>query len=549
MTVLKIARIISLLLFFILLFYATFPLVSLIPVDIFLRLDPLIFAVTLSGSRTVIPLLLPAVIILLLTLVLGRFFCSAICPLGTTIDIADRMIPQGNPEHDPGKKRARTHLVRVKYLLLIFLLAAAASGISLILVFSPMALATRLYGTLIMPVFFLVAGGALDLIRPLTWEFDITTLAYASIDVPRFALTWVTVLVTGAILGCALIAPRFWCRYLCPAGAIFAVFSRRPLIRRTVSEGCTRCGLCQELCPMDAIGEDPRDTVYSECSGCRVCAGVCPERVISFPLRGRTGKKAAQEFSAGRRGLLAAAGAGISAGLIARTDLGYRTGTDEPGEVHHPALIRPPGAIPENEFLLRCVRCGICMKACPTNTLQPTWFEAGLAGMMSPVIRPRRGPCEPPCAVCGHVCPTGAIRTLNPEEKICAKVGTAYILRHKCLAWEFDQPCLICEEVCPYGAIELRTVDGIPVTVPFVDEKKCTGCGYCEYYCPVQAGSAVVVEPMDEIRLSLGSYCETARERGFIFDEKDGLVRLPEDGHRDTKIPESDGGLPPGFTE
>jgi len=130
------------------------------------------------------------------------------------------------------------------------------------------------------------------------------------------------------------------------------------------------------------------------------------------------------------------------------------------------------------------------------------------------------------------------------DEKRYAKVGTAYVIPHKCIAWEFGRPCLVCDEVCPYGAVELKTVEGISVAVPFVDETKCNGCGFCEYYCPVQARSAIVVEPMDELRLETGSYLATSRELGLSFELK---KKQGPDRERVPEIPE--GSLPPGFTQ
>jgi ferredoxin len=184
------------------------------------------------------------------------------------------------------------------------------------------------------------------------------------------------------------------------------------------------------------------------------------------------------------------------------------------------------------------------MKTCPTNTLQPAGTAAGLAGMMTPVMVPRRGPCDPTCSACGHVCPTRAIRPLDLNEKRYAKVGTAFISRRKCIAWEFGRACLVCAEVCPYGAIDLRRVSGQEVAVPFVEESKCSGCGFCEYYCPAQATSAIVVEPMDALRLDEGSYRDRARQLGLSIEQKPKAAAGPGE----PPAPPS-GTLPPGFTD
>ena len=152
------------------------------------------------------------------------------------------------------------------------------------------------------------------------------------------------------------------------------------------------------------------------------------------------------------------------------------------------------------------------------------------------------------CTVCTRVCPTGAIRELPASDKIWAKIGTAYVIKHKCIAWEFSQECLVCDEVCPFDAVELKKVDGIDVPVPFVDESRCNGCGFCEFHCPVQASSAIVVGPMNALRLADGSYKREAARMGYSFTMEEHRP------HEAEAIPERqsdgsfEGDLPPGFT-
>jgi MauM/NapG family ferredoxin protein len=214
------------------------------------------------------------------------------------------------------------------------------------------------------------------------------------------------------------------------------------------------------------------------------------------------------------------------------------------GLIRQPGLIRPPGAVPEEEFLRLCLRCGACMQACPSNGLQPTYFLAGLAGMFSPVLVPRRGPCEAGCNACGRVCPSRALRSLPLEEKQRAKIGGALVLRAKCLAWEQDKRCVVCQEVCPYGAVSLRSLPGQQAPVPLVKAERCFGCGACECHCPV-ASPAIVVEAEGALRLRKGSYIEAAREARLTLElaPKDAKDLLPGG----EELPE--GALPPGFTE
>lgn len=306
---------------------------------------------------------------------------------------------------------------------------------------------------------------------------------------------------------------RFWGLAVFPVVRL-VLDAGRPAWRRSVSEDCTRCGACIRACPMGAIPEDPRETRHRECIACLRCVRVCPEGAARFRLF--PGSAGAESFVPGRRQFLASSlsGAGLAALAL--------SGLDSPalkegvaGTVVDPDRVRPPGALPEEAFLTRCLRCGECVAACPTNTLQPAWLQAGVWGLFSPIAVARRGACDPDCAECGRVCPTGALRPLPLGEKMWAKMGTAQILLQKCLAWEWGKPCLVCKGVCPYGTIEMRRVDSSPVTVPFVLGTRCVGCGACENRCQVQATSAIQVEPMGSLRLASGSFEQTGRGMGL----------------------------------
>lgn len=171
-------------------------------------------------------------------------------------------------------------------------------------------------------------------------------------------------------------------------------------------------------------------------------------------------------------------------------------------------LIRPPGAIPEEKFLSRCIACGQCMKVCPTNALQPCIFTDGFSRLYTPKVVPRIAGCEEKCSLCGNVCPTGAIRKLPLEEKQFVKIGTAVIDRHRCLAWEQNKECLVCDEVCPYNAIEARVVETVKgqFKVPVINEDLCIGCGMCEQNCPIFDVAAIVVYKFGENRRIDGAY-------------------------------------------
>jgi len=474
---------------------AAFPLA-----DLFFRLDPLAGLGTMLASRAWIPRLALALATLGLTLVLGRVWCGWLCPLGTLLEWVRF------PETGFSPKTRFLGWRRVKNVLLLVILAAALFGNLTLLVFDPLTVFTRTMTTAVLPTLNYVVTAVehalypTGFLRPAIGGIEALLRGpLLPVIQPVFAMNALIALLFLGILALNVLADRFWCRYLCPLGALLGLVSKVSFLRPVIRPACNRCGQCVGACRVDAIDTRQNyEIVTSECTACLDCLAACPESGVGFRWHWRpapareTGVLTRYDLT--RRQVLA----GLAAGAVGVAMLRTGTRTRQP----HALLVRPPGVADEQEFLARCLRCSQCMKVCPTSGLQPVLFEAGLEGLWTPRLVPRLGQCDYGCNACGQVCPSGAIPPLDLDTKRQAVLGMAVVDRNRCLPWASGVPCIVCEEMCPtpQKAIRLEeatTTDGQgdPVVVqrPYVLLDLCIGCGICEYQCPMGGEAAIRV--------------------------------------------------------
>lgn len=511
--------------------------------DLYLRMDPVIALNSSVATRSVPPRLILGIILLALPLVLGRFYCGWLCPMGAAIDLADWLAGKRRRARNRSNKMLSGNQKWrcIKVGLLFFFLGSSFVGITTYFYASPISLLNRFCTTVLYPVLIFTVNSVLDIVRPLLDRLGYHSLYYMTMKERVFSTDIFVFVFVSGIFALSFLSKRFWCRYICPSGAILGLLSTRPLVRRKVSgERCTHCGLCRQSCPMGAIQEDPINTSYEECLLCLKCSGLCPVGAIDFDFKVAK-PQIPVTLREERRKILFLTASGILAGALFYVSPSYPGNSGDSREQKNTALLRPPGSVPETDFLARCARCYECVLVCPTNTLQPAWFEGGLVALWTPKVTTSLAPCAKDCALCGHVCPTGAIRPIPLKDKVYCKIGTAHICRNRCLAWEHDRKCLVCDEVCPYDAVTFIAVENRRNRVPVVNANRCTGCGYCETHCPVSGKKAIVVETFGEVRISGGSFKDEAKKRNLKIRLK-SPYKSPgirsEDSNKE---------LPPGF--
>lgn len=456
------------------------------PVNWFLQLDPLVAIGTILTTHALYAGLLWALTTVILTIICGRFFCGWVCPFGTLHQFTGFLANHKKSAAEKIRLNRYRKAQCIKYFVLIFFLGMAAFP----------SIATSLQIGLLDPISLVTRSVNLVILPVIDSAFNIT-----SVSSRFYQGAWLILAIFFTTIFSNLVIPRFYCRFICPLGAMFGIIDRFAIWRiGKIRSECNNCKQCEQSCEG---GCEPAGNIrISECILCFNCRDNCKDELIAYQTQASlNGEVTNPDIS--RRGLMLSLASGIF--VVPAVRLGNKLG----GNWHH-KIIRPPGAMAEEEFLGRCIKCGQCMRACPTNVIQPGGIESGLENLWTPVLNNRIGSsgCQLNCVACGQVCPTSAIRPIKLAEKLGTgdfadrgpvRLGTAFLDRNRCLPWAMDKPCIVCQENCPVSpkAIYTREVfntvrDGkltvkktVDKTIETVEtimaEKFATG----DYYCIV----------------------------------------------------------------
>ncbi len=439
-------------------------------------------------------------LLVVLTLVFGRIYCSVICPLGVMQDVISRL-------HGIRKKNRFTYSKEKRWLrygVLVVFVASALAGVNAVVsLLAPYSSYGRIASSLMKPVY--EAGN--NVLATIAEHLD--SYAFYSVDIwmkslPTLIVASVTLVVIAVL---AWRGGRTYCNTVCPVGTILSFLARFSWLKvRIDGSKCVNCGLCTKNCKASAIDFKNHKIDYSRCVVCGDCIDKCNKGAISLShsLPRQDEQRQASQSSptggvegAGRRSFLLGLAVASTAAALAqekkKVDGGLAAIEDKIAPKRLTPLT-PPGSLSAQHFAKHCTACQLCVSTCPNGVLRPS---TGLSTFMQPTMSYERGYCRPECTKCGEVCPTGAIKPITRAQKSATQIGHAVWIKKNCVPLTDGVECGNCARHCPTGAITMVPVDPNDERspkIPAVNEARCIGCGACENLCPARPFSAIYVE-------------------------------------------------------
>lgn len=430
------------------------------------------------------------IVVILLTLLTGRTYCSFLCPLGIMLDLFSRIGGKIKKKFRRfGFKKPHT-IIRYS-ILAIVLGVTILSGIYLVTLLDPYSIFGRFMTYFVKPVFLLIN----NFIAGILGKFDIYTLNHIQIkgfSLITYAVPVVFFLLVGIL---SFIKGRLYCNMICPVGTLLGLISKVSLFRIKFNESkCTRCGRCSIACKSSCIDSLDHDIDVSRCVNCFNCISTCPEKALSYSLV--SSKSTDQKTDESKRRFIA--GSLLMLFGISQFAKGQEKSVPVPKKestVKEPKTspVCPPGAGSIEDFTKHCIACSLCITACPNNVLKPAVKQYGIAGLMQPVMDYHKSFCTYNCTVCTEICPTNALKPLLLEAKKLTQIGKSNFIKDNCIVKTEKTACGACSEACPTKAVYMIPYEG-NLMIPETNQDICIGCGHCEFACPVTPYKAIFVD-------------------------------------------------------
>ncbi len=477
---------------------------ELIPWKIGHWLGEIQFVPSLVALLTGASLSLACIIIAIVTLAVGRVYCSVICPLGILQDIINRLT-KWLKFRPASYSRPHTGLRQTFLWATIIAAMLGWCGFALSLL-DPYSNFGRIASDIFRPLATLANNSVVGLADAVGWHglFRVQP-SWAGIGA-----LMVSVFVLVLIVALAAWRGRLYCNTVCPVGTLLGWLSQRAAFRLQIEKSaCRKCAACMKVCKAQCIDLHSSSIDFSRCVACYNCVDVCEDHGIGY--RFAWARKAPISTPAPQaapdmvrdphrrafisKTMLGIAGTvSISRILLANEKL--RDGKTKSAE-NFPPVICPPGSSSIEQFLDRCTACHLCISECPTSVLQPTFMEYGLLGIMKPRMDFNVAFCNFDCVQCGEVCPDGAIDLLDVATKHLVKIGEVHFYNDKCVVVTNGTDCSACSEHCPTKAVSTVPY-GNNLRLPSLNDDLCIGCGACEHVCPVKPDKAIKVSGLRE---------------------------------------------------
>ncbi len=428
-------------------------------------------------------------IILLLTLVTGRTYCSFLCPLGIGQDLFSRI--GGLLRKKFRRFGFKKPFTIIRYSLLVLVSAATLIwGVYFIALLDPYSIFGRFMTFFIKPVWLLLNNLASGILE----RFDNYTLHRVQINgytLITYAIPAGFFLLIGLM---SLTKGRLYCNMICPVGTFLGLISKLSLFRIRYNESkCNRCGRCSLSCKSSCIDFLNHEIDVTRCVNCFDCIYMCPEKAISYSFVGSEPSdtktdESRREFVAGALllllGLPDKARSQVKPIPVPKRESTVKEEKTTP--------VCPPGAGSIEDMNRTCTACSLCITICPNNVIQPAIKQYGLAGFMQPVMDYHKGFCQYNCTKCTDICPTFALKPLVVEAKKLTQLGKAVFIKDNCIVKTEKTACGACSESCPTKAVYMIPYEG-NLVIPEVNQEICVGCGHCEYACPTTPYKAIYV--------------------------------------------------------